>query len=95
MLKRFGVPADRLAGVEGRDALMAGAREMSARACVLHREARAALDRRAPLVALLPAALVPLYARDIARASWNPHDLEVGLHRRLTRLLVAATTGRI
>ncbi len=94
-LKRFGTSAERLAADESHDRLVAIAREMATRANALYREARALLTRSAPLVAALPGTLVPLYAGDIARASWNPDDPEVGAHRRLTRLLIAATRGRI
>jgi phytoene synthase len=95
MLKRFGVSADRLASPAGRDATITSAREMAARAAMLYGEARASLNKQEPLVAMLPATLVPLYARDIVRASWNPDGPDVGMHRRLAKLLIAATRGRI
>jgi phytoene synthase len=95
VLKRLGISADRLASVEGREAFAAIAREMGARALTLYDRARSVLGRNAPLVALLPASLVPLYARSIARTSWDPFDPDVGAHRRLVALLVAATLGRI
>ncbi len=95
LLKRFGVPGERLASAEGHEAIVASAREMAARAVVLHREARGSLNGQEPLVAMLPAALVPLYAREVARGSWNPDGPDVGMHRRLAKLLIAATRGRI
>lgn len=56
---------------------------------------RHALPKRAA-AAFLPAALVPLYMKRLARAGFDPFALtEVPIHRRQMRLLAASLRGRV
>lgn len=79
----------------GRAGLISVAREMSRRALALHSEARAAASGGAVLPALLPAALVPLYAKHTLRGAYDPYAPDVALHRRMAALFFASMRGRI
>lgn len=94
-LDAAGVTRDDLLRVERRPALLAIIREMGTRALERHRGAHLRSGEDTPFAAFLPAALVPLYVRQMLRHSFDPMRPELGLHWRLTALLSAAVRGRI
>ena len=94
-LDTAGTSRDKLLLAENRPALQAIMQEMAERAIARHRGARLRSGDDTPFAAFLPAALVPLYARQISRTSFDPTRPEVGLHWRLATLLSAGVRGRI
>ena len=94
-LSSASIVRDELLVSANRNALMAIVRKMAARATERHRGVSIRSGPDAPFAAFLPAALVPLYTRQIRNASFDPLNPEVGLHWRLAAMLAAAVRGRI
>jgi phytoene/squalene synthetase len=95
MLSAAGISRSDLFAKSGRAGLISVAREMSRRAQMLHNVVSATSASGAALPALLPAALVPLYAKHTLRSVYDPYAPEIGLHRRMATLFFAAMRRRI
>ena len=94
VLDAAGVARESVLAPGKRTALLAILREMATRATDSLRRAHIRA-REVPFAAFLPAALVPLYARQVHSRSFDPMTPEVGLHRRLAAMLSAAMRRRI
>jgi len=94
-LDNTGTSRDSLLLPANRDALLTIVRAMAARAIERYRSINVRAGKEFPLVAFLPASLVPLYARQIRSRAFDPTNPELGLHWRLATLLSAAVRSGI
>jgi len=94
-LEAHGIEPANLLAISNRSALQLVLNEVAARAIGHYQGLRMHRARDVPLAAFLPAALVPLYARQFRRRNFDLGNPEVPLYARLAVLLRAAITGRI